>query len=134
MANKRASDKTYMAGWVPLGLAAGIERWLAREKNKKQNRTDFLIAACLEKLHESGIQVEIPADYPRSRQRKLLPKEAFAMLKEVPVNSSKSSEEKFVDTVETEAARRLAKARSPGQAKQKPQPDALPGTKKPNVL
>ena len=85
VANKRSKDKIYIAGWVPVGLAAGIEMWL--KKNPSKNRTDFMIASSLEKLFEAGIQVEIPADYSNARRRKELPASAFAMLKEVPVTN-----------------------------------------------
>lgn len=50
-----------------------------------------MIASSLEKLHEDGIKVEIPAEYPRSRKRKVLPQSAYAMLKEVPPGQKKSN-------------------------------------------
>jgi hypothetical protein len=80
MPGKHAKDKVFIGGWIPVGLAAGIERWL--EKNATKDRTNFIYEAALDKLRASGIEVQFPAEYGKGRPRKSLPKEAYDLVSE----------------------------------------------------
>jgi hypothetical protein len=105
--NQRSSDKIYVAGWVPIGLAAGIEVWL--EKNRPKNRTDFLIAACVAKLQDCHIRVEMPADYSPSRRRRKLPASAFGLVKdESNSETGQTAKDDVPETAEEKGARERA--------------------------
>jgi len=56
-------------------LVAGVELWLAHHPGK--TKTDFLTAACIEKLAREGITVELEENRPNARRRRLPPREAF---------------------------------------------------------
>lgn len=87
MPRQRSKDKMFIGGWVPLGVAAGVEVWLNRAENleAKKDRTAFIIEASIKFLAAEGIEVTVPTEYSVGRPRKQLPKAAFDMVRETGV-------------------------------------------------
>jgi hypothetical protein len=63
----RAEGKTMIAARASAELWAGVDEWL--RVNPRKSTTDFVLAACLEKLEKEGIPVDVDSVLRDGRAR-----------------------------------------------------------------
>jgi len=70
MSGKRAVGKKLIGAQASAELWAGVDLWLSR--NPRKTVTDFVLAACLEKLKQEKILIDEDAALQDQRRRKIV--------------------------------------------------------------
>jgi hypothetical protein len=68
MANQRSPGKTLIGAQASAEIWDGVDEWL--ENNRPKTVTDFVLAACIEKLRAEGIEVDL-AEALRDRRGRI---------------------------------------------------------------